>query len=83
MTGRWLLYLNSPASGIENAVKTEMILLPRGSVWIDLDSVFRRLVCPMHLKAQGVRRISWFFPSVRLCALLCTRRWNYKSAPLP
>ena len=53
MMGRWLLYLNSPAGGIENAVKTE-ILLPRSSMWINLDSSSEDSSAPCHLKAQGV-----------------------------
>ena len=67
MTGRWLLYLNSPASGIENAVKTEMILLPRGSVWIDLDTLQKTLL-PHASQGPGCQMHQLIFPiSQALC----------------
>ena len=46
MTGRWFLYLNSLASGVENIAKTEMIIFPRGSMWIDVHYVIQKTLLP-------------------------------------
>lgn len=85
MLGRWLLYLNSPASDIENAVKTEMIILPRASVWIDLDSVLRQTLLHHASQGSGCRMHQLIFPiSEALCpALQEALELQNKSAALP
>lgn len=38
------MYLNFLASGIENAAKRGMVILPSGSMWTDLDSVSQKTI---------------------------------------
>lgn len=46
MIGRWFLYLNSLASGMENATRIEMVIVSSASMWIDLDCVSQKTLLP-------------------------------------
>lgn len=71
MTGRWFLYWNSLAGGIQKAAKREMVILPSGAVWIDLTAVDWSWVHSVHQLIV--------FTSVKLCPLRCARHKNGKN----